>query len=293
MITSLRLRVAVFATLIAVVPLAALAFVAISQVRDAQIGSARIALRQAAGSTAGQLQRMVTDRLNEITAIAQLPTVTRALTSRTRIPPVQLAHLAKLFPFAQGTLHARAAADSAAQALESIHGVVGEVSASAHSAAGAAAEQQQRTDRMLAAVKGIGDRAEHVALAAAQQREGVRRIREDYAAIGGLMVEVEQSAIAQSSAVQEVTQAMRTVAHGSAAALETIERVEGVAADLREHSRDLARLIAGFRAGDDLPRISVSAPVLSSPSLQSRSRNEIRDEDEEHEQSSGRIRELV
>lgn len=194
---------------------------------------------------------------------------------------------------AQGTLSARAAADSAAQALEAIHGVVGEVSASARGAAAAAAQQQASTDGMLAGVQGIGERTAHVARAAARQREGVRRIREDYAAISGLMIEVEQSAIAQSAAVQEVTHAMRTVAHGSSSALDTIGRVEDVAANLRTNASGLARLIAMFRAGDDLPQITASAAVLRAPGVQRGAGHEVGDEDKEHEQSRCRVGELV
>lgn len=98
--SSLRLRVAVFATLIAVIPLAALAFIAISQVRDAQIGSARIAMQQGANASAGQLQRMVSDRLNEITAIAQLQSIQGAVTSRKRIGDDEFARISKIFPYA-------------------------------------------------------------------------------------------------------------------------------------------------------------------------------------------------
>lgn len=60
---------------------------------------------------------------------------------------------------AQGTLSARAAADSAATALEAIHGVFSEVSASAHAAAGAAGEQPHSSAKASAAFVRITSRS--------------------------------------------------------------------------------------------------------------------------------------
>lgn len=107
------------------------------------------------------------------------------------------------------------------------------------------------------------------------------------------MVEVEQSAIAQSSAVQEVTLAMGTVAEGSTNALRSIARVEDVASNLRANAGDVARLISTFRAGDDLPQIAASAAALCAPRVEGDTRDEVRDENEEHQQRAGGIGELV
>ena len=99
--SSLRVKLSTWAALLALVPLIAMAVLAITQIRNTQVDSAQQAILQHAKGTAAQIEQVLDDRKQEATFIASLPVVAAAIGDHKPIPATQTKGIATMIPFAR------------------------------------------------------------------------------------------------------------------------------------------------------------------------------------------------
>ncbi|TAM58927.1 HAMP domain-containing protein [bacterium] len=98
--SSLRVKLSTWAAFLALVPLVAMAALAIVQIRNTQIDSARKTIVQHAVATSDQLQQIINDRKRGASAIANFPAVVAIATTHKPAAPATLKGISGIVPFA-------------------------------------------------------------------------------------------------------------------------------------------------------------------------------------------------
>ncbi|TAM91795.1 HAMP domain-containing protein [bacterium] len=98
--SSLRVKLSTWAALLALVPLVIMAALAITQIRNTQVGSARKAIVQHAVATADQLQQIINDRKRGASSIANMPAIVSIATSHKLLAASNIKGITGIVPFA-------------------------------------------------------------------------------------------------------------------------------------------------------------------------------------------------
>ncbi|MDE2572632.1 MAG: HAMP domain-containing protein [bacterium] len=97
----MRVKLSTWAALLALVPLIAMAALAIVQIRNTQVTSAEQAIYQHAQGTAAELQQIINDRKRGTSSIAALPGVLDAVSKHQTLAAARAKAISAIVPFAQ------------------------------------------------------------------------------------------------------------------------------------------------------------------------------------------------
>ena len=98
--SSLRVKLSTWAALLALVPLVIMAALAITQIRNTQVDSARKAIVQHAIATSGQLQQIINDRKRGASSIANMPAIVSIAASHKLLAASNIKGITGIVPFA-------------------------------------------------------------------------------------------------------------------------------------------------------------------------------------------------